>query len=123
MQNIESSETTSPPVDKKLYEKILDTRESGESFEAILKTDDRVIARVTDGIYRQPGSALRELISNAYDADASRIFIDTDAPRFGTIKITDDGVGMSPTVLARLLEHIGGSSKRTATGSQIGVAA
>ena len=27
-----------------------------------LKTDERVIARITDGIYRQPGSAFRELI-------------------------------------------------------------
>lgn len=42
----------------------------------ILKTDERVIARVTDGIYRQPGSALRELISNAYDADATRVVTD-----------------------------------------------
>lgn len=110
------------PEERKLATKIIEARESGASVETILKTDDRVIARVTDGIYRQPGSALRELISNAYDADASQIFIDTDAPRFGTIKITDDGVGMSPTVLARLLEHIGGSSKRTSEGSEIGVA-
>jgi hypothetical protein len=34
-----------------------------------LRTDKRVLARVTDGIYRQPGSAIRELISNAYEAD------------------------------------------------------
>jgi len=105
-----------------LAELILNARTSKEHVETVLKTDDRVIARVTDGIYRRPGSALRELISNAYDADATEIFIDTDAPRFGTIKITDNGVGMSPAVLARLLEHIGGSSKRTNEGSQIGVA-
>lgn len=109
-------------VDEELANKIFEARNSGESVETILKTDDRVIARVTDGIYRQPGSALRELISNSYDADASQIFIDTDAPRFSTIKISDDGVGMSPVVLARLLEHIGGSSKRTLEGSQNGVA-
>jgi hypothetical protein len=121
MKNIEANDQNQPQK-KKLAEQIIDARQSGEPVETTLKTDDRVIARVTDGIYRQPGSALRELISNAYDADASEIFIDTDAPRFGTIKITDDGVGMSPTVLARLLEHIGGSSKRTAEGSEIGVA-
>jgi hypothetical protein len=34
-----------------------------------LKASERVIARVTDGIYRQPASAFRELISNAWDAD------------------------------------------------------
>src|SRR4051794_5089420 len=42
-----------------------------------LRTSERVLARVTDGIYRQPGSALRELISNAYDADALKVVINT----------------------------------------------
>ncbi|MDD2734633.1 MAG: hypothetical protein PHF56_11890 [Desulfuromonadaceae bacterium] len=50
-----------------------------------LKTDERVIACVTDGIYRQPGSALRELNVNAYDADATKVVVKTDAPRFGRI--------------------------------------
>ncbi|MHA4870214.1 ATP-binding protein [Duganella sp. PWIR1] len=123
MENLtdKSSQEHVKAKEKPLSAKIIDARESGNSVETVLKTDDRVIARVTDGIYRQPGSALRELISNAYDADASKIYIDTDAPRFSSIKITDDGVGMSPEVLARLLEHIGGSSKRTMEGSENGV--
>lgn len=86
-----------------------------------LKTDDRVIARVTDGIYRQPGSALRELISNAYDADATRVVIKTDAPRFERISVEDDGHGMEPEALAHLLLHIGGSAKRNDLGSSLGV--
>jgi hypothetical protein len=122
MQTIESNNESGQASEKNLADQIVHARQTGVPVEATLKTDDRVIARVTDGIYRQPGSALRELISNAYDADASEIFIDTDAPRFNTIKINDNGVGMSPTILARLLEHIGGSSKRTAEGSEIGVA-
>lgn len=122
MQKVEPTETAQLDEEKNLAEKIVNARQTGAPVETVLKTDDRVIARVTDGIYRQPGSALRELISNAYDADATEIYIDTDAPRFSTIKITDDGVGMSPPILARLLEHIGGSSKRTVEGSQIGVA-
>lgn len=88
-----------------------------------LKTDERVIARVTDGIYRQPGSALRELISNAYDADATRVVINTDAPRFERIMVEDDGHGMTPEVLAHLLFHIGGSAKRSESGQQLGVTA
>lgn len=87
----------------------------------VLKTDERVIARVTDGIYRQPGSALRELISNAYDADATRVVIKTDAPRFERISIEDDGHGMEPEALAHLLLHIGGSAKRNEIGKSIGV--
>lgn len=88
-----------------------------------LKTDDRVIARVTDGIYRQPASALRELIVNAYDADATQVIIKTDAPRFGRIEVTDNGRGMSPEVLAHLLFHIGGSAKRHEDGQTLGVTA
>ena len=90
---------------------------------AVLKTDERVIARVTDGIYRQPGSALRELISNAYDADATRVVIKTDAPRFERISVEDDGHGMTPETLAHLLLHIGGSVKRNELGSSLGVTA
>ena len=86
-----------------------------------LRTDERVIARVTDGIYRRPGSALRELISNAYDADATRVIIKTDAPRFERITVEDNGHGMSPEALAHLLHHIGGSAKRSKEGSALGV--
>jgi len=86
-----------------------------------LKTDERVLARVTDGIYRQPGSALRELISNAYDADATRVTIRTDAPRFKSMTIEDNGHGMSPEALSYVIHHIGGSSKRNEKGATIGV--
>ncbi|MFI5161631.1 MAG: ATP-binding protein [Sphingobacteriales bacterium] len=88
---------------------------------AKLETDERVIARITDGIYRQPGSALRELISNAYDADATKVIIKTDAPRFSRISIEDNGHGMSPETLAYMLKHIGGSSKRNSKGQELGV--
>ncbi len=107
---------------EKLAEEIQKKRGSHEVVKAKLLTDERVIARVTDGIYRQPASALRELISNAYDADATEVFIDTDAPRFEKITVSDNGRGMRPDVLAYLLCHIGGSAKRTQRGAQIGVA-
>ena len=96
---------------------------SSESpFETELRTDERVLARVTDGIYRQPGSAIRELVSNAYDADATRIVIKTDRPRFRTLIVEDDGIGMTPAALAHLLHHIGGSAKRSPEGADLGIA-
>jgi hypothetical protein len=88
-----------------------------------LKASERVIARVTDGIYRQPASALRELVSNAWDADANLVTILTDAPRFSRIYVRDDGAGMSYGTLARLLHQIGGSAKRREEGRQLGVTA
>jgi len=92
------------------------------SIEAELTTNDRVIARVTDGIYRQPGSAIRELIANAYDADATWVSVKTDAPKFSRITIEDNGSGMSPDAVVHLLHNIGGSAKRTEEGQALGIA-
>jgi Histidine kinase-, DNA gyrase B-, and HSP90-like ATPase len=105
--------------DEALAQKFRDLPE-GESLTTDLAVDDRVIARVTDGIYREASSALRELISNAYDADATQVIIQTDAPRFDRIVIRDNGTGMSPEVIAYLVSHIGGSSKRTRKGKKLG---
>lgn len=109
--------------EQQLIREIRESENSDQVVATTLKTDERVIARVTDGIYRQPGSALRELISNAYDADASRVVIKTDAPRFDRISIEDDGHGMTPEALAHLLLHIGGSAKRNELGADLGVTA
>lgn len=101
---------------------LLEERESsGEVTSAPLKTDDRVLARISDGIYRHPSSALRELIANAYDADATAVHVRTDAPRFREISIRDDGYGMDKASLVHLVNHIGGSAKRTQTGSNLGI--
>lgn len=104
-----------------LIDKIFASSDRSKVAETVLQTDEQVIARVTDGIYRQPASAFRELISNAYDADASHVVIKTDAPRFSRITIEDDGHGMTPPVLAHLLLHIGGSAKRNQLGAELGV--
>jgi len=109
------------PIAQPLADLIRASEESRQPVETMLATDERVLARITDGIYRQPASALRELISNAYDADASEVTILTDAPRFSQISIRDDGLGLSPEVLEHLVKHIGGSMKRSAEGSALGV--
>lgn len=94
---------------------------SGEYAETRIKTDERVIARITDGIYRLPGSALRELAANAYDADATLVTVETDAPRFDKIVVRDNGRGMSKATLAHVLHHIGGSAKRTKKGQDLDI--
>lgn len=104
--------------DPKLSERIKEASRA-QPVEQKLTTNERVLARITDGIYRQPASALRELISNAYDADASEVIILTDAPRFQTIIVRDDGLGLSCDTLAHLLTNIGGSAKRTETGKAL----
>lgn len=112
--------TTVTQEERRFTEDMRASRSTGQPAEAVLRTDDRVLARITDGIYRQPSSALRELISNAYDADATEVYVDTDAPRYARIEIRDNGIGMDEEALSRLIHHIGGSSKRTALGKDIG---
>ena len=104
-----------------LEQQLITNISNGEVEETKLETDDKVLARVTDGIYRLPGSALRELISNAYDADANNVYVETDAPRFETMSIRDDGNGMSISTLVNMLRHIGGSAKRTDKGKELKV--
>ena len=108
--------------DKELAAQIRQTEKSSDTVKGKLETDELVLARITEGIYRQPASALRELISNAYDADATEIVILTDAPRFSQIVIRDNGIGLTPEVLTHLVKHIGGSAKRTGGGIAMGIA-
>lgn len=104
------------------FANIVKTRiSSEEKTETLLKTDQKVLARITDGIYRHAYSALRELICNSYDADATEIYIDTDAPLFRTITIRDNGNGMSIDTLSNVLHHIGGSAKRNLQKKNLGI--
>jgi hypothetical protein len=59
-------------------------------------------------------------VFNAYDADATRVIVDTDAPRFQRMSIRDNGLGMNSASVAHLIKHIGGSSKRTYKGVELG---
>ena len=107
--------------DKTLSDNIRDTERTRQPVEGKLETDERVLVRITEGIYRQPASALRELVSNAYDADATEVVIMTDTPRFGQITVRDNGRGLSPEVVTQLVKHIGGSAKRNEKGKELGV--
>ena len=93
-----------------------------QPVETTLATSERIIKRVTDGIYREPWAAFRELVANAYDADASYVVIETGQPDFHRMTVRDDGIGMSPRTLAYVLKNIGGSSKRTAVGAGLNTA-
>lgn len=72
----------------------------------------KIIADISSGVYRSPAAAIKELVSNAYDADATRVTISTDPPHLRTFTITDDGSGMSVDEFLDVMAHIGGSRKR-----------
>ena len=71
-----------------------------------------VIADLSAGIYRTPAGALKELISNSFDADARNVHISSDPPHYATLTCSDDGVGITPKKFETILSLIGGSSKR-----------
>lgn len=85
-----------------------------------IQVHEKALAHLTRGLYRSPSSAIRELISNAWDAGASRVDITTGVPAFGLLTIRDDGDGMSRDQFERLMtEGIGNSSKRS-TSAKVG---
>jgi hypothetical protein len=72
----------------------------------------RIIADISTGVYRSPAAAIKELVSNAFDADATKVSIATDAPSFRTLVVEDNGIGMSIEKFLDVMQHIGGSNKR-----------
>ena len=72
----------------------------------------KIIADISSGLYRSPAAALKELVSNAYDADATEAIINTDVPHFRDLVIRDNGTGMRIEEFLNVMMHIGGSKKR-----------
>jgi len=104
-----------------LAQKIANAKPGDAPIQGELKTSTRVLRHVTEGIYREPWAALRELISNSYDADATTVHVSTDPPRFKRITVRDNGNGFTTKALAAMLENIGGSPKRSDYGANLGV--
>src|SRR5690348_6582187 len=88
--------------------------------EPIKRFDMRVAAKmlqnIASGIYRSPANAVKELVSNAFDADATHVAISVDIDRthdrIENISIEDNGTGMSVEDFEFSMTHIGASLKR-----------
>ncbi len=113
---MEATSESNKDSEIRINQELNDAITSGKSVTATLMTDERVFARITDGIYRDPASAIRELIANSYDADATEVRVETDCPRFSKISVRDNGKGLTKETLAHVICHIGGSLKRTKDG-------
>ena len=74
---------------------------------------EKALAHLSRGLYRSPASALRELVSNAWDAQASAVRIGTNCPNFLQLSVEDDGVGFTKRDFEQLMAGgIGNSQKR-----------
>jgi hypothetical protein len=86
-----------------------------------VKLAAKVIGHISQGLYRSPAGALKELISNAYDAGASYAKIHTGFPKFATFSCEDDGSGISKEKFIQLMEGgIGDSDKLSLNEPQTG---
>lgn len=84
-----------------------------------IKVHRKALAHLSRGLYRSPASALRELVSNAWDANATRVTVSTNYPHFLQISIQDNGDGFTKEDFARLMDGgIGNSEKRADDGEE-----
>ena len=104
-----------------------DTQESEDYMDTIsLQVSAQIIKHISAGLYRSPGSSIKELISNSFDADATEVNInfffkkrDSGDIELERITVRDNGEGMSVEDLYRTFTHIGGSKKDTPTAPKI----
>lgn len=78
-----------------------------------IKVHEKALAHLSRGLYRSPASALRELVSNAWDANATSVLINTNYPNFFQLSIKDNGDGFAKEDFETLMSGgIGNSEKR-----------
>lgn len=78
-----------------------------------IKVHEKALAHLSRGLYRSPASAIRELVSNAWDANAEEVRINTNFPNFFQISVEDNGAGFTKQEFENLMEGgIGNSQKR-----------
>ncbi|WP_158854491.1 DNA mismatch repair endonuclease MutL [Halorhabdus sp. CUG00001] len=75
--------------------------------EEIRELDDTTVERIAAGeVVERPASAVKELLENALDADASRIHVAVESGGKDAISVSDDGVGMTESqVRTAVREH------------------
>jgi len=79
-----------------------------------IKVHEKALAHLSRGLYRSPASALRELVSNAWDANATSVRIDTNYPNFFQVSVEDNGDGFTADDFKEIMGGgIGNSQKRS----------
>ena len=59
-----------------------------------IKVGSEILVHLGQGIYSTPANAVKELVANAYDADATRVRIRAK-PDIDNFVVLDDGSGMN----------------------------
>lgn len=82
-----------------------------DAFEGEIVVASRIVDALSSGLYESPAACLKELVNNAYDADARtvRIYVKPEADQ---IVIEDDGSGLNRADFERHFRRISESHKR-----------
>lgn len=78
-----------------------------------IRVNEKILLNIGGGIYSSPAGAIKELVNNAFDADAEQVVISTGYPYFDEIQVMDTGQGMSLERFKMAMVSIGNSMKDT----------
>lgn len=84
-----------------------------------IKVTAGILLHIGAGIYNSVAGAIKELVSNSFDADAEVVVISTNYPYFDEIKVSDNGTGMSSSRLRQAMQTIGSSLKGVTSEGRI----
>ena len=72
----------------------------------ITELDAQTVERIAAGeVVERPASAVKELLENAIDADASRVTVAVEGGGAKSLRVTDDGIGMSEETVRQAVEE------------------
>lgn len=92
--------------------------ETACDFQGEIRVASRIIDYLSSGLYQSPAACLKELINNAYDADATevQVWVKSDGD---SIIIEDNGCGMDRQDFERHFRMISESYKRAGTTASL----
>jgi hypothetical protein len=76
-----------------------------------IKVSAGILLHIGAGIYQSVAGAIKELVNNAYDADAPQVTVSMGYPDFDQIKVVDNGTGMDKERFKQAMASIGSSLK------------
>lgn len=89
----------------------MDQKSNGVPTKEPIRVHSRILIHIGAGIYSTPGNALKELISNSFDADSTEVQMDINPPFCNRLTCSDNGTGMDVSTFKNVMKNIGQTQK------------